>query len=181
MSTDPTKTPRRSDLGETEFRPVEDPSATAYYSGETSGLRAIDSGFVPKEKLLADVLWESVEMRFSGPGPQQLSTKQNKYEKSLFTPAPSRLVYRPAGKWKTFESKIALIAPFTPPWDGAHYYLNMEGEVSRTARFIVKGDGKELYRSEIDRDANEKFVSVDIANVDVLGIDHRRLLRRRKI
>ena len=77
------------------------------------------------------------------------------YAKGLFAPAPSRHVYALAGKWKTLSVIIGLR-------DGA--------AATASAGFVVRGDGRELYRSDALGVDMSRRVTVDVSNVKELEL-----------
>ena len=72
------------------------------------------------------------------------------YDKGLYAHSPSRYGFAVDRKWKTLTASIGLR-------DGAN--------PSGSAVFIVRGDGKELYRSKVLKVGASQAVSVDISAV----------------
>lgn len=77
------------------------------------------------------------------------------YDKGLYAHSPSRYAYAVEGKWKTFNAMVGLR-------DGAH----QQG----SAVFLVRGDGRELYRSPLLRAGAREEVHVDISGVKELEL-----------
>jgi hypothetical protein len=77
------------------------------------------------------------------------------YQKGLYAHASSRYVFPVAGKWKRFRASIGLR-------DGA----GAQG----SAIFVVRGDGKELYRSPILRAGVQKEIDLDISGIKELEL-----------
>jgi hypothetical protein len=75
------------------------------------------------------------------------------FESGLFAHAPARHVYEIGGQWKTFETKFGV-------QDGK------EG----TVVFVVRGDGKELFRSEKIRAGSLGETKLDVKNVQTLEL-----------
>jgi len=116
---------------------------------------------------LSDATWTSAEVGWGKPTRNAfgadskfrmgvfLTLKQELYEKGLYAHAPSRYGFAVDRKWKIFTATVGLR-------DGA----NPAG----SAVFIVRGDGKELYRSEALRVGVKEAVSVDISEVKDLEL-----------
>ncbi|GAA5123524.1 NPCBM/NEW2 domain-containing protein [Luteolibacter yonseiensis] len=84
-----------------------------------------------------------------------LTLKQKPYEKGLYAHAPSHYGFAVDQKWKTFTATVGLR-------DGA--------QAVGSAVFVVRGDGKELYRSELLRAGENADVSVDVSGVKNLEL-----------
>lgn len=67
----------------------------------------------------------------------------------------SRFVFNLAGKWKTFAAVVGLR-------DGAHE--------QGSAAFTVRGDGRELYRSELVRVGARRDVNVEVTGVEKIEL-----------
>lgn len=77
------------------------------------------------------------------------------YEKGLYAHAPSRYVFDLAGKFKTFRARVGLQTGVA---------------AVGTARFIVNGDGKELYRSGVLKEQQTEAPTVDVRDVNQLEL-----------
>ena len=75
------------------------------------------------------------------------------YEKGLYAHSPSRFEFQLGGKWKSFETGAAL----------------QDGDF-RTARFIVRADGKEICRSPLMRAGRVEQLKADVTGVKVLEL-----------
>lgn len=112
---------------------------------------------------LSDLAWESAQVGYGKPLRDRnlsedgdafplLRSGDKIYEKGLFAHAPSRLVFRTAGAWKTFTSTVGLQTG------------------GNSAIFVVKGDGKTLYRSPLLKNDATATVNVDIRGVQTLEL-----------
>lgn len=123
---------------------------------------------------LGDICWETAQSGVSAPGPFKLKSDRGEREKSFWASSQSKLIFKPAKQWNSFESGIGLIHTSPYPWDRAWHtnaYIHMPGQNEGTVVFVVKGDGKELYRSNIIREGNnEQAITVDISDVDTLEL-----------
>lgn len=77
------------------------------------------------------------------------------FDKGLYAHSPSRYVFPLDGKWKTLTAVAGLR-------DGAH----SQG----SARFIVRGEGRELFRSRVLRVGERQDLSVDVTGVNELEL-----------
>jgi len=78
------------------------------------------------------------------------------YATGLFAHAPSRYVYNLGGKWKTLRGEAGLHTAFQD-----HAY----GVV-----FVIKTDGKEVFRSGVVRGSNHPSYDVDVTGVKTLEL-----------
>ena len=112
---------------------------------------------------LSDLAWESAQVGYAKPlrdrnlfedgDPFPLLRAGGRiYDKGIFAHAPSRLVFRTAGGWKTFASTVGLQTG------------------GRSAVFLVKGDGRTLYRSPLLQNDAVAKCSVDIRGVRALEL-----------
>lgn len=113
-----------------------------------------------REVWLGSIAWESATVGWGKPSRNRradtgyvLESGHDVHATGLFAHAPSRYVYRLGGRWKRLESAYGL-----QNWS--------PGSVV----FVVKGDGKELFRSSVVRDWKEGRLSVGIAGVDRLEL-----------
>jgi tetratricopeptide (TPR) repeat protein len=116
---------------------------------------------------LSDVQWTSAAVGWGEPVRNHLWLDERSghdivlivhgrsYGKGLFAPAPSRHVYALDGKWKTLATTIGLR-------DGA--------AEPASAVFIVRGDGRELFRSATLRVDVSQRVKVDVSHVKELEL-----------
>ena len=77
------------------------------------------------------------------------------YDKGLYAHSPARYVFTVGQKWKTFSATIGLR-------DGA--------QTQGSAIFIVRGDGRELFRSRILRVGQQARLNVEITQVNELEL-----------
>lgn len=75
------------------------------------------------------------------------------FESGLYAHALARHTLRLGGKWKTFQSGYGL----------------QDGHGGSVV-FVVKGDGKELFRSPLVRDAKRRDLRADVSGVDALEL-----------
>lgn len=75
----------------------------------------------------------------------------------LFAHSPSRYVFNLSGKWKRLRGKAGLHTSFQPWASGV--------------AFIIKADGKEIYRSSAIRGAQKAQYDVDVTGVKTLELD----------
>jgi hypothetical protein len=120
-----------------------------------------------KQVYLSDSIWTAAEVGWGKPARNSfwsderfqmgtfLTLDQKFYEKGLYAHSPSRYGFAVEQKWKTFTATVGLR-------DGA----NPAG----SAVFIVRGDGKELYRSEVLHVGAHEAVAVDISEVKDLQL-----------
>ncbi|MDF7825640.1 NPCBM/NEW2 domain-containing protein [Pontiellaceae bacterium B12227] len=86
---------------------------------------------------------------------QPLETIRGKSRQGLYAHAPSNYTYCLGGKWKTLETKIGI----------------QKGRKTGSVIFVVRGDGKELYRSPLTKLADgEVPVKVDLSGVQTLEL-----------
>ncbi len=116
-----------------------------------------------KSAFLSDLAWESAQVGYNQPWRNRamienpgdfplLRTEDQIFEKGLFVHAPSKLTFDLGGKWKTFAALAGL----------------QRGGSSVV--FVVKGDGKELYRSPLIEHENTRDVKVDVSGVRTLEL-----------
>ena len=131
----------------------------------------IDLSSTQEEQVaLSDVQWKNAEVGWHFPArnhfpmmsrakskatPIPIVLKKQPYLKGIYAHAPSRYVYDLGGKWNRFEATIGL-------QNGAH--------AQGSGVFILKGDGKELFRSEkLDAESTAE-VDVDVSNIETLEL-----------
>lgn len=119
------------------------------------------------EVYLSDSAWTAAEVGWGKPARNSfwsseqfqagsfLTLDRKFYEKGLYAHSPSRYGFAVERKWKIFTATVGLR-------DGA----NPAG----SAIFIVHGDGKELYRSEVLHVGTHAAVAVDISEVKDLQL-----------
>jgi NPCBM/NEW2 domain len=78
------------------------------------------------------------------------------YATGLFAHAPSRYVYALGGKWKTLRGEAGLHTAFQPYAYGIVY--------------VIKTDGKEVFRSSVIRGASQAHYDIDVAGVRTLEL-----------
>lgn len=88
-----------------------------------------------------------------GDGAPFLSVGDEFFESGLYAHVPARHVLRLGRKWKTFQSGYGL----------------QDGHGGSVV-FVVKGDGKELFRSPLVRDVQRHDLRADVSGVDVLEL-----------
>lgn len=77
------------------------------------------------------------------------------FTKGLFAHSPSQYAYTLDGRWRTFRAQVGL-------QDGAHE--------QGSAVFVVRGDGRELYRSPVLRAGNRATVEVEVRGIAKLEL-----------
>ncbi len=112
---------------------------------------------------VADLKMESAQVGWGEPlrnrvlveeeGTSLLEVGGTFYESGLYAHAPARYVLRLDGKWKRFTTRYGV-------QDGH------DGSVV----FVVKGDGKELFRSRVVRDHTVREQTVEVAKVTLLEL-----------
>jgi len=137
--------------------------AKAYYSVMTSkSTRPVELGALGddvREVPLSSVQWTSADVGWEHPtrnripNNQPLESGEQFHEKGLYAHANSSFVYDLNRKWKKFTSGYGL--------------QNMaEGSVI----FVVKCDGKEVFRSKLIKDWVEGRVEIDLTGVEQLEL-----------
>ena len=112
---------------------------------------------------LSDLAWTSAQVGYNKPWRNRamteragefplLRTGEALYEKGIFAHAPSRLVFDLNGRWKSFSARAGL----------------QRG--GNSAVFVVKGDGKELFRSPLLQGEETRDVRVNVAGVKTLEL-----------
>jgi tetratricopeptide (TPR) repeat protein len=135
---------------------------------ELAGVRAFDLTAVEADSVfLSDVRWTSANVGWGEPvrnhgwldprsgGDVVLIVHGRLYGKGLPAPSPARHVFAVDGRWSTLTATIGLR-------DGA-------GEQD-SAVFVVRGDGRELFRSPILRANSSQRVKIDLAGVKELEL-----------
>lgn len=112
---------------------------------------------------LSQLSWESAKTGWGKPLTDQVPAEANRspllhiggefFDSGLYAHAPALHVLRLGGKWKTFQSGYGL----------------QDGH-SGSVVFVVRGDGKELFRSEPVRDAKCRHLQVAVVGVDSLEL-----------
>lgn len=116
-----------------------------------------------KSVFLSDLQWKSAEVGYNkawrnramveGAGDFPfLRTAERIYQKGIFAHAPSRLVFDLGSKWKKFTALAAL----------------QRGGSSVV--FVVKGDGRELFRSPLIQGEDAADVKLDVSGVKTLEL-----------
>lgn len=126
---------------------------------EASDLAAVRTNTVS----LGDVRWSEAKVGWGKPTRNRFGSNDavllkivgQAFAKGLYAHAASRYVYTLDGRWKSFVSTIGLR-------DGAG--------AEPSARFIILGDGKELFRSGPLREGAKQEVSVDVTGVKQLEL-----------
>ncbi len=145
------------------------PDVEVDLKGQTSfPVRSEDIPDSTREVFLGDVLWKSAKTRFDCPGPKAIPWLDGVKPTALWTPAPSNLTYELKGRWKTFESMIGVQTHWATLFP--LNYIHMPGGDQPSVKFIVKGDGKVLYESDVLRTGGKKPIFVDVSGVDVLEL-----------
>ncbi|HEY1788673.1 MAG TPA: NPCBM/NEW2 domain-containing protein [Verrucomicrobiae bacterium] len=78
------------------------------------------------------------------------------YATGLFAHSPSRYIYALGGKWKTLEGEAGLHTA---------YQYHADGVI-----FIIKADGKEMFRSPVIREATHARYNIDVTGVKTLEL-----------
>ncbi len=116
---------------------------------------------------LSDAKWQSAAVGWGEPVRDQyfnvnnhpnevfLSLNDKFFANGLYAHSPSQYVFNLDRRWKNFEAIVGLQS-------GAHD--------SGSGVFIIKGDGKELYRSERLSGNDTEKIAVDIKNVEQLEL-----------
>jgi len=112
--------------------------------------------------LLADAEWESAAVGWGQPLRNQVLASDSGFlievgnaffASGLFAHAPARYVYALNGKWKTFSTQYGL-----------------QNGNNGSVVFVVKGDGKELFRSETIRDRTVREQVIPITGLQRLEL-----------
>ena len=109
-----------------------------------------------KEILLRKMPIEVAETGWWEPWCGPHSSGRKEFENTFWAHAPSKHVFRLGRKWKTLELSYGLIR-------------NADLKVANCI-FIVKADGRELFRSMPIRDHLDRPLSLDVRNVDRLEL-----------
>ncbi len=104
---------------------------------------------------LADLDWDSAEVGWGRPEKKAYHSFEKTYDKSLFAHAYSKYVYSLDGTWETFETVCGI----------RHDTIGVDAYQPASVVFVVKGDDKELFRSETIRMNAVKELSLDIRRV----------------
>jgi hypothetical protein len=112
--------------------------------------------------LLGDVAFESASVGWGQPLRNQVHGNEGSplieaggtfFPSGLYAHAPASYVYKLGGRWKTFNTKYGL----------------QDGN-GGTVVFVVKGDGKELFRSETIRSSAAREQQIPVAGVQKLEL-----------
>jgi len=113
-----------------------------------------------REIALSAAAWESAAVGWGKParnrradGGYVLESGQDVHATGLYAHAASRYVYKLGGEWKKLETGYGL-----------------QNWAPGSVVFVVKGDGRELFRSDVMRDWAEGHASIEIAGVDTLEL-----------
>lgn len=111
-----------------------------------------------KTAWLSDLKWELARVGWAQPERDSADGMPLKcidkwHKKGIYAHAPSLVVFNLDGKWKTLETSCGL-------------YNGRKGSVV----FVIKGDGKELYRSDKVMEQVELETKVDVSGVDTLEL-----------
>ena len=129
-----------------------------HYSNILKGPTLIDLQTQPAEVTRVDLTWAKAvsartgwgqALRGAAPEDGFLSLGGKSFESGLYAHAVSAYVFDLNGNWKKFKSGYGL-------QDGDH-----PGSVA----FVVRGDGKELFRSEVIRDHRLRSTELDVMGV----------------
>lgn len=116
--------------------------------------RPTDVAADAKETWLSNLKWDSVKVGYGRPclNYNEAGFPMRSYERThrygIGIHAPANATYTLDGKWGKLDAFIGLIA-------------RSKGSII----FVVNGDGKELYRSEVIKDQKERHISVDLTGV----------------
>ncbi|RYX84122.1 DUF3472 domain-containing protein [bacterium] len=116
-----------------------------------------------KSAFLSDLAWTSAQVGYGRPTRNRaltensgdfplLRTEEKVYEKGIFAHAKSRIVFDLGGKWKRFSALGGL----------------QRG--GNSVVFVVKGDGKELYRSPLVQGEDTRELQVNVSGVKTLEL-----------
>ena len=124
--------------------------------------------FVADEASLSAAKWQKAEVGWGKPGrdyydhspehhfrPLLLRPGGAIHLEGLYAHAPSRYEFHLGGKWKTFSATA-----------GMQKFVTDNGQ----ARFVVLGDKRELFRSEILKSTAISEIEVDVSDVQVLSL-----------
>jgi hypothetical protein len=84
-----------------------------------------------------------------------INLKNSYYLNGLYAHSPSRYVFTLGKKWTTFESTLG---------------VNRGDAPERNTRFLVLGDGKEIFRSQLLNSALTQEVKLDVTGVQTLTL-----------
>ena len=135
---------------------------------ELAEIRPVDLAKVAGDRFfLSDVTWKAAQVGWGAPARNHawfdekshpgvvLIVHGRLYSKGLYAHSPSRYTFALDGKWKRFTATIGLR-------DGAHE--------QGSAGFIVRGDGRELYRSVTLRVNASARVKLDVSGINELEL-----------
>lgn len=136
--------------------------------GELAGIVAVDLADTRSDHVsLSDVKWLSADVAMGEPvrnhhwfdvkdqGEIVLLVHGRLYAKGLAARTPSRYAYQLAGAWRTFTATVGL-------QDGS--------KEEESAVFVLRGDGRELFRSRPLRVDESQRVKVDVGGVSHLEL-----------
>jgi hypothetical protein len=112
-----------------------------------------------KTVLLADVKWKQAKVGWGRPFRNRVADKNRPwlqvggefFESGFYAHAQARYTFSPGKKWKRLQSGFGL-------QDGA----------GGSVVFVVRGDGKELFRSKLIKDHRVRKLNLDISTVNEL-------------
>jgi tetratricopeptide (TPR) repeat protein len=135
---------------------------------ELAAIRPVDLATVRGERFhLSDAEWSAAKVGLGEPARNHmwfagqrrpgvvLIVHGRLYSKGLHAPSPSRYTYYLKDKWKVFTATVGL-------HDDAHE--------QDSAAFIVRGDGRELFRSRTLRVDESQRVRIEVAGVHELEL-----------
>lgn len=102
---------------------------------------------------LTGIRWTEAEVGWKKPSYACHAPGKRAHPRAIYAHAVSRYSYRTARAWKRLTGLCGL--------DRGH---------SGSVVFVVRGDGRELFRSGTIRDHDEHPLAVDISGVDVLEL-----------
>jgi hypothetical protein len=116
-----------------------------------------------KSAFLSDLAWTSARVGYNKPWRNRamvespdsfplLRTAERIYDKGLFAHAPSRLIFDLGGQWKNFTATGAL----------------QRG--GNSVVFVVKGDGRVLYRSPLVQGEDNAEIKINVSGVKTLEL-----------
>ncbi|MGY8768287.1 MAG: NPCBM/NEW2 domain-containing protein [Pirellulales bacterium] len=120
---------------------------------------------ISKHVPLSDASWEEAQVGWGEPARDQYFNNQRInsnllfelggkfFAKGLYAHLPSNYAFNLDGKWKEFKATVGM-------------HAGAEGQ--GTSVFIVKGDGKELYRTKLLKDLKTESISVSVQGVKKL-------------
>ena len=135
------------------YRPAEVEFVKYYYAPRTEPVDIGQIGGGRHTVNLTDVKWDSARVGWQQPAYGFYASGAKLHLHSIYGHAPSQYNYTPAARWKTLATAYGLA----------------RGNAGSVV-FVVKGDGRDLFRSALVKDFQERPAIVDISGVKSLAL-----------